>query len=882
MRRLRWLFVLLLPSFFIVGRAAEREPVVPTPEAFFGFSMGAEGQLADWSQIVEYFKTVDAASNRVLVQELGKTTNGLPYIVSVISTPDTIANLAGHQRVQRKLANPRTTPPEEAARLARDGKVVVLVATSVHSNEIGNSQMVNRLLYTLATSREPEIQRILDRVILVLVPCQNPDGQQMVVDWYRANKDTPFEDAPLPDLYHKYAGHDTNRDSFMLALVETRYLNTLTYRDWLPEVVLDKHQMGSNRARIFVPPFKNPPNPNIDPLVWSEVNQLGQAMATKLHETDKSGVIWDDTYSGFWQGAISTNPWWHNMVALLTETASAGLARTLVQLEANPDAFRPPPTARPRAVLPPPSDTQPRMNYPRPWMGGSWSPADVVDYEYLSTMGLLEAAANNRGQLKRNFYAMNRRTIERFSAGKPYAYVIPPGQRDPAAAARLLALVAAGGAEIHRASTAFSADGQSYPAGTHVVLLAQSFGRWVKDLLEPQQYPDIRWPDPSGPPDRPYDVTAWTLGFMMGVETVRVDNPFDAPLTRVGTITEPLAPGRVTGEGSTFLLDHGDSNSFIAMARLLERGARIQWTKGATTVEGRSVAEGAIVVTDVAPSAMRTMARDLGLDVTATSARLDADVDLLDVVKPRVAVFEPWGAAMDAGWTRWVLDKFEVPYTDLRPPDVLERDIFRELDVIVVPSMPTWQIVRGYTNGMPAAYRGGIGDLGVRRLRDFAASGGTIVTLGDAADFATEWLGVPIDNRLARFNDNEFFAPGSILRVRIDTSHPVGYGMAPEASAMFVQNGGYRPRVANGTGLTTIASYPETNLLRSGWLIGEPRLQGMDAIVEAQIGRGRVIVESFRVQHRAQTWGTFKLLLNALYYGASPGRPMGARETVQQ
>lgn len=871
----------MVSSFLLVGEAAEREATVPTPEAFFGFSMGAEGELADWHRIVEYFRRVDAASPRVVVEELGKTTDGLPYIVSVISAPETIANLPAHQRAQRRLVDPRTTSPEEAARLARDGKVVVLVTTTVHSNEIGNSQMVNRLLYTLATSREPDILRILDRVILVLVPCQNPDGQQMMVDWFRQHKDTSFEDAPLPDLYHRYAGHDTNRDSFMLALVESRYLNTLMYRDWLPEVVLDKHQMGSTRARIFVPPYKNPPNPNVDPLVWSQVNILGQAMAAKLHEANKSGVIWDDTYSGFWQGAISNNPWWHNMVALLTETASAGLARTIEQLETQSTGPRTSYSSATRPILPAPVDVQPRMNYPRPWTGGTWRPADVVEYEYLSTIGLLEAAANNRESLKRNFYTMHRRSIELFAAGSPFAYVIPQTQRDPAATARLLALVQAGGAEIHRATGSFTADGQPYDTGTHVVLLSQPFGRWVKDLLEPQIYPDIRWPDPSAPPDRPYDVTAWTLGYMMGVETIKIDRPFQAPLARVGTIDEPLAPGRVIGEGAAFVLDHGDSNSLIATSRLLTLGARVRWAKSSTSLGGRTWPPGAILVTDVAPAAMRALARDLGVAVTATNDRLDPATEWLDIVRPRVAIFDPWGGAMDSGWTRWVLDHFEIPYTHLRPPAVLETDIFRSFDVIVIPSMPTWQIVRGYTNGMPSPFRGGISDLGVRRLRDFASSGGTIITLGDASEFATEWLGVPLDNRLNRFNDNEFFAPGSLLRVQVDPSHPVAFGMPSEATAMFVQNGGFVARGGNGATLTSIASYPDRGLLQSGWLIGEPRLQGTEAVVEAQVGRGRIIVEGFRVQHRAQTWGTFKLLINAVYYGASPGRPTGARETVQ-
>ena len=299
---------------------------IPTPEAFFGFPMGADRQLAHWDQMVQYFRLVDARSDRVVVSELGKTTLRHPYLLAVISTPDTIDALPRYQAMQKELADPRRTPPERAEEIARTGKAVVLIGANVHATEIATSQVMNDLVYQLAVERSPWVDHLLDNAIVLLIPSQNPDGQGMVVDWYRRNLGTPYEGSPLPELYHKYAGHDNNRDSYMLTQVETQYLNRVLYSEWLPEVYLDAHQMGNSNARIFVPPFKNPPNPNVDPLIWTQVNQLGQAMASRLHAAEKPGVIWGELYSGYWQGANNTNPWWHNMVGLLTEVASANLA----------------------------------------------------------------------------------------------------------------------------------------------------------------------------------------------------------------------------------------------------------------------------------------------------------------------------------------------------------------------------------------------------------------------------------------------------------------------------------------------------------------------------------------------------------------------------
>lgn len=869
----------LVATILMVALPALGQTAIPTPEAFFGFPMGAEKKLAAWDRIVEYFQIVDRGSDRVLVQELGRTTMDRPYIMAIVSSPETIRDLPRYQQMQRQLADPRRTTEEEAGRIAREGKAVLLIGTNVHSTEIGNSQMVNALIHKLATENSPWMDHVLKNVILLLIPSENPDGQQMVVDWYNKNLGTPFENSPLPELYHKYIGHDNNRDSYMLTQVETQHLARVTYKDWLPEVYLDKHQMGNNRARIFVPPYKNPPNPNVDPIIWSEMNLLGQAMATKLHEAGKVGVIWGEQYTGFWQGANSTNPWWHNMLALLTEVASSRLGHTVEQEVADP---RNPPAPTPGGPgfgggdparpAPPPTDVQYRMNYVQPWLGGSWSLADVVDYQYISTLGLLEGVANNREMLKRNFYLMNARTIARFEQGAPYAYLVPPGQRDPIAAAKLLSLVQAEAGEVHRAEAPFTADDRTYPAGTHVMLLAQPFGRWVKDLLEPQEYPDIRWPFPTAPIDRPYDVSAWSLGMLMGVDTVRVDRPFEARLSPAPEPVEPPA-GRVTGTGPIFVLDHAVNASVVATNRLLAAGARVAWARGPLTAGGRTFAPGAIVVSGASRDAITAIARDLAVDVLAIDR---APADVLSVRAPRIALYEPWGGNMDAGWTRWILEQHEFPFTHARHADLRQPDLASRFDVIVFAEMSVAQILRGATgSNVRPEYRGGIGEEGVANLRAFVQAGGTIVTLGNAARFAIEQLGVPVENTLEDLDRDTFFCPGSILKIAVDTRHPIGFGMPPEADAMFINNGGYVPLPSFSSVTTSVvARYPQETLLRSGWIIGEERLRGTAAIVESTNGQGRVILHTFRVQSRAQTWGTFKLFFNSLYYGpAVAGRP---------
>ncbi|MBK5296266.1 MAG: hypothetical protein JJE40_03845, partial [Vicinamibacteria bacterium] len=818
----------------------------PSPEAFFGYAMGAGPRLPSWDRTVEYLRTLARASPRVRVDEVGKTTGGRPYLLVTISTPDTLKALPEARAAQRRLADPLVTTGADAERIAREHKAIVLIGAGVHSNETGSAQAINELVWRLATERSPAIDHLLRSLIVLVVPSQNPDGLQMMAEWQARNAGTSYEDAPLPELYHPYAGHDNNRDSFMQTQVETRYLSTLLYRDWLPEVYLDLHQMGPTRARIFVPPYRSPANPNIDPLVWSQANLLGQTMATRLQAEGKTGVLWGETYSGYWQGANSTTPWWHNIIGMLSEVASAR------------------PTS---AVVHEAADVQFRMNYPEPWLGGRWTPRDVVEYHLLAALGLLEGVANNRVMLKRNFHAMQRRTIERFTTGGPWAFAVPVAQHDRGAADHLLHLLRAGGAHVEVVT---GRGGGSLAPGDAVIRLAQPVGRWVKDLLEPQVYPE-----PRATVDRPYDVTAWTLGLQMGVTVNRLDTRVTVSLARLEEGARRA--GRIIGSGPAIAISREANAAATLINRLWAKGATIGWTRSPLRLLEAVLPAATAVASGLPPAVMEHEVAASGLDVLAVSDEMTTD--LAPARRPRVAVIEPWGGAIDAGWTRWVLEQHAFEYTRIRPADLQDRAVAARFDAIVIPEVPSLQLLRGLQGSqIRPEHRGGIEDRGVATLKHFVRAGGTVITLGNAAEFAIDHLDLPAVVASRADDPDTALVPGTLLKTTLAPDHPVNAGMTPRVDVMNVMNNAYAPG-RGAEGLRAIAQYPDEPLVASGYASGESRLRGRLAAFDVAMGRGRVVVLGFRAQHRAQTWATFKMLFNAIFLAGS-GSPTSDPQTI--
>ncbi len=637
---------LALMSTFVATAAG----TLQTPEQFLGFKVGADNKLVRWDKIVDYMKLAAANSDRVRFRELGKTSDNNPFIALEISSPDTLKNLDRYKQLEKKLYFQGGAPSDtERDEIFRQGKLVLLITCSIHATEIGASQMSVELVHHLATSDAPDVKKILDNVIFVLVPSLNPDGQIMVTDWFNKNLGTEYANSPIPYLYHPYVGHDNNRDMYMFTQKESQHTANLLWHDWFPSVWLDEHQMGSNAARIFVMPATDPINANVHPLIYRWNGILGQSQAAALEAAGKEGIIYNSTYTNFWEGAMAWSGWWHNQIGLLTEVASARVAAPMDQIRAVPGRPAPAPAAGggrgemrfDSGPIPAPTDINSRTEYPRPWMGGHWTLRDIVDYEMIATMALLETAADRRETIMRQIYEVNRQTIEDGKKSNPSAILVPvEHQQDAREAAHLVEKLQMGGVEIYRADSGFEADGKKYGAGTFVIPMTQVFARYAKDMLEKQTYPEVRR-SPTSAPEPPYDVTAWSLGMLLGVDTVFVKNALPAmKMTRVDAA--PKIAGDVTGSGTRFAFDYKGADSALAINRLLKDGARVAF-------DGPSH----VAVSGIARSESRADRADFGLTVKAAT---ESDQPQTTTERPSVASTPPAWRCISPGpaatWTR--------------------------------------------------------------------------------------------------------------------------------------------------------------------------------------------------------------------------------------
>jgi hypothetical protein len=814
------------------------------------------------------------------MRELGKTNEGNPFVMLEVASPETIKNLDRFKQLERKLYFQNGAPtPRERDDLFRQGKVVVLVGCSVHATEVGATQMALELVHHLATDDSPATKKILDNVIVLLVPSLNPDGQILVTDWFNRNLGTPYESSPLPVLYHPYVGHDNNRDMYMLTQKESQYVAQVAWHDWLPSVWLDKHQMGAGGPRIFVMPATDPINPNVHPLIYRWNAILGQSQAAALEAASKDGVIYNWTYTNFWQGAMAWAGWWHNQIGLLTETASVRIASPVDQVKAAARNTLPTDLMREAAMdavvpgmgtLPPPIDTTPRSEYPRPWMGGRWTLRDIVDYQLISTLALLDAAADRREAIVRQIYEVNRQTVDEGRTGPVKAILIPLDiQQDSREALHLAERLMMGGVEVYRAESAFELDDKPYAAGTLVIPMSQVFARYAKDLLEKQTYPEVRRA-PNLPAEAPYDVTAWSLGMQFGVT---VDFSSEAlPPVKLARVVAPLrASGQVGGLGPRYTFEYAGADSAIAVNRLLKAGARV-----ALTPSSHAIVE----------STSRNLLEDVAREVGVTLATFEPpppgvpEEPLQQLRTPRVGLYAPWTSGnIDEGWTRWVLEQYEFPFTTLHNADIRAGALRRKYDAIILADQLPREIVDGNLGtAVRPEYRGGIGDIGVDSLQRFVGEGGTLIALGAASDLIIDRFPVPVRNQKRSLRRDQHFAPGTILRIQVDTSAPLGYGMAADTYG-FYNNSPFFTLVDgfSATKAAVIARYPNEDVVASGWLRGEDAMAGRAAVVEVNMRPGRIVLFGLRPQHRAQTHATFPMLFNALYVAAD-GAPLTSTE----
>jgi hypothetical protein len=799
---------------------------------------------------VRYLEALDAASERVRLIRAGSTVEGRAMVVAVISTPANLGRLDELRAGWARVADPRGLDDATRARLLAELPACALITAGIHATEVAGPQAALVFAHRLAAAPDGSREAAwLERAVVLLLPSLNPDGQEAVAAWYRRWAGTPFEGSQPPFLYHRYAGHDNNRDFVFLTQPESRSLNRLVYHDWHPQLFLDLHQMGPLGPRQFVPPFADPIAPNVHPLVWRVTSHLGTLMSLRLEENGHRGVVSGWTFDGNWIGGTRNTGWWKNVFGVLTETASAALA---APIDIDENELR----GGGKGLV----DYRAQVNFPNPWPGGSWGLADAVAYQ-LDVMGaFVEFAATYRGDVLGFVAEMAAAAVARGRDEVPRSFVVPPSPADPRRARRLVELLVEGGAEGYLAPDGVTVDGASYPAGTVVFPADQPLRQFLVEVTQRQRYPEIS-PAPGAEPLLPYDITAWTLPLYLGATVVETDGEPVGRLTRIAG--EPAWPAaNADGEGGVVLLPAGQLDAVAVANRALARGLDVRRLGAAAEIGGRRLGAGSFAIAGADASLLDGAA--------ATVVRTGAmPAGTMALRRVPVGVYHPDFGLEDAGWLRFVLENagFPVEVVDNR---AIRGKAWRErLGVLLLPSLEGKTLVEGSRRQgavpMPPDYRGGIGKEGVEALRSFLSAGGTVIGFGGSAEWLAEALELPVTNTLKGVGRADFYCPGSLLALDLDTSSPLAWGMPARVAAMVEDGSAFQTRPVGGdVRRAVIARYPEEPLLQSGWLRGEERLQRRAAEVEVRQGEGRVVLFAFAPHFRGQSAATFPLLFNAV------------------
>ena len=865
--------------------AQTRAGAVPPPESVFGFTAGADYKLATYDQSIEYFKKLAAASRHIKLMEAGKTSQGRTMYFALISTPENLAKIDRYREIWQRLAHPQGLTDAEAQRLAAEGKALVHIDGGLHATEVAGPQHTPLLAYDLLSKvNEPATKAMLDNVVLMLWPTINPDGQQMVAEWYMKNVGTPYELSGLPRLYQEYVGHDNNRDAYMLNMIESRAIEH-TWRQWEPQIVYVHHQSGPFPTRIWLPPFSEPVGVEAPAVIAREVNMLGMAMAKGLDEKGQPGATHMGTaFDAWYPGYIDYAPIFKNIAAFWTETALYQYATpheyTINDFPAN---FR---------------DLRPQSLYSSPWPPGWWRLRDAVDYMETASLAVIEYASKYKDSLLMNRYRAGRDQIALGSKKAPYAYVVPQEQRDPVAAVELLRRLAFGGVRVSQLSEALTIDGVSYPAGTWIVPTDQEFAAMAREVLDVQRYPDLRQ-YPGGPPERPYDAAGWTLPLQMNVKVVAVATPLGAdarakmkplgpavdvkvkptpysdartdaaPFDSVpgpGFDTNPAAAaivppdGKLTGSGPLLALDPAQNNTYRAINQAWKSGGELQFAGGRYLVSGLSDAQRNDLVKSLALVAERA-------ERTSTAG--------VAVRKPRVGLFQPWSGSMDEGWTRWVLEQYGFEYVTLHPGD-FKSPLTGRVDAVILADDARLPIEgagggrggRGGGRAVRPEYADRLTQDDLAAFEQFIRGGGTVVCLNTASNFAIQQFKLPVKNVVSNLRPEEFFLEGTIVKVSVDAAQQVMAGMTDpspvfaDGSPVFETQDGFKGHV--------LARYQDAGSpLLSGYLIGDKLMNGKAAALDVQLDNGHVILFGFRPEWRGQPFGSFKVLFNAIL-GSTP------------
>jgi hypothetical protein len=945
----------LLAAVFSIGTLlAQTPPKITTPKEALGFNLGDDYQMANYTQLESYWKTLAKESNRMKLVDIGLTAEGRHQYMAIITSPENMKNLAKYKEISSKLAHAEGVSEEQAHAMAREGKAVVWIDGGLHASETVGSQQLMETVYQLLSKTDPETMRFLNDDIILCVQA-NPDGQELVANWYMREKDPMKRSfAGLPRLWQKYIGHDNNRDFYMSNQPESTNMNHQLFLEWYPEIMYNHHQTGPAGAVIFMPPFRDPFNYNFDPLVPLGIELVGTAMHSRLVAEGKGGSAMRTgaNYSTWWNGGLRTVTYFHNMIGILTEIIGS-------------------PTPM---QIPLVADKQlPIGDWPLPIMPQTWHYRQSIEYELTNNRAILDLASRYRETFLFNIWRMGQNSIDKGSkdywtvtpkriealkeaAAKepapaggrggrgggrggaaaaaqvaavnpdgppgggaggfgsasqptelyarvlhdpahkdPRGYILPANQADFATATEFVNALLKNGIDILKATSDFTVNGKSFPAGSYVVKTAQAFRPHVMDMFEPQDHPnDFRYP--GGPPNPPYDITGWTLAMQMGVQYDRVFESFDGPFTKIKGLLDPPA-GKISGPASPvgYFVSHKENNTFKMINRLMKANCDVYWLKNEQTVNGVALGTGTVWVPASAKAlpVLTQAAKEFGVDVYGV---MKAPAGEAMKLKPiRIGLYDQYGGLMPAGWTKWLFEQYEFPYEVVYPQTLDAGDLKAKFDVLVFTDGAMRRAGAGGRGGggggrggnqeafdIPDEFKGWTGriteDKTMPQIKKFVESGGSVVTIGSSTSMG-ELLGVPVKDYLTEKGPDgkdrslpreKFYIPGSLLKANIDNTNPLAFGMPSQVDVFYDNSPVFKMAPDSEQKKTSsVAWFSGANVLDSGWAWGPQYLDGGTAVAEASVGEGKVMLLGPEVAFRAQPHATFKLLFNGLYLGSA-------------
>lgn len=866
------LSVLLIAAMIFPAALISQEAGPQSPEEYYGFVPGSDSKLFDYAALIDYLETLDEASPRIKLERIGTSPMGAPIYIAFISSAENIEKLDQYKKINKALALDPELNEETREKMIDEGKVFVLGTLSMHSTEVGPAQSAPLIAYDLATTNDEKKLEWLDNVVYMMVPNHNPDGMDMIVNNFNKHKGTKYEGASLPAVYHKYVGHDNNRDFVILSQEDTKAIAAIYNQTWFPQVMVEKHQMGSAGVRYFVPPNHDPIAENVPAGIFTWAGLFGQNMVNDMTSEDLAGVAQHYLFDDYWPGSTETCIW-KNVIGFLTEAASV---RTASPIFIEPNELR----VGGKGL----SEYKKSINMLLPWEGGWWRLGDIVEYEIVSTMSILKTASLHREAILEFRNDICRDMVELGRSKAPYYYIMPRKQHDQGELVKLVSLLQEHGIELSTLDEDIVVEGRAYATGDIVVPLAQPFRPFIKEVMEKQEFPERHY-TPGGELIKPYDITSWSLPLHRHVESYEVNTRVAELEAKITEIEGTLDLSENIADDARFIVLPVEANeSFKVVFAALSKGIEVERMSVELENDGVVAGEGSFLLSLEGKNGnvVRELVNEMQIPVLSMSKEVRAARTQIEM--PRIALVETYFHDMDAGWTRFVFDTYNIPFTVVHPDELGEAGLAKNYDVIIFPDTDKNILMEGKYKSGSSYYMGnyhpdyvkGMGKKGMEELMTFIDKGGVIISWGRSADLftgilkikngsETEEFQLPFRDVSSSLKSNGLYVAGSLLKIEVLQDHPLTFGMPAETGVFSRGRPVFRTSVPGfDMDRRVIAKHPEKEILMSGYIGKEEELSQKSVMIWLEKGEGQLVLFGFNPQFRASTQSTFKLLFNSI------------------